>query len=193
MSMACAALQPTGSRATSTTKAIAKALHLCAELRVWWKGYTFLHLSPTKFDRKWPQFRVFGYKISIQQHFKSRLFWKTKAKCQEAENSRISGDPWRDSLRIWPNPVSMQIRLGWWKNRQAQDRVSEIPLQISCWHKILAKVYNLNAFYFMRALSVVVLSWYRIDAKKASRTYISSSWYQIENESHSFFSPKVAH
>ena len=27
--------------------------------------------------------------------------------------------------------------------------VSEIPLQIFCWHKILAKVCNLNAFYFM--------------------------------------------
>ena len=55
-----------------------KALQLCVELRVWWKWFIFLHLSPTKFDRKWPQFHVFGYKGTIQQHFKSRLFWKTK-------------------------------------------------------------------------------------------------------------------
>ena len=38
-------------------------------------------------------FVFFGYKVSIQQHFKSRLFWKTKTKCQGAENSRISGEP----------------------------------------------------------------------------------------------------
>ena len=33
-------------------------------------------------------FVFFGYKVTIQQHFKSRLFWKTKTKYQEAENLR---------------------------------------------------------------------------------------------------------
>ena len=47
-------------RLTTTIKGcLDKALHLCVELRVWWKCFIFLHLSPTKFDRKWPQFRVF--------------------------------------------------------------------------------------------------------------------------------------
>ena len=29
-----------------------RELNFCAELRVWWKCYIFLNLSPTKFDRK---------------------------------------------------------------------------------------------------------------------------------------------
>ena len=60
---------------------------LWGTLRVWRKCYIFLHLSPTKFDENDHNF------VSIQQHFKSRLLLKTKTKCQEAENSRISSEP----------------------------------------------------------------------------------------------------
>ena len=42
-----------------TNSVNSRVYNFCAELRVWWKCYIFLHLSPTKFDRKWPQFHVF--------------------------------------------------------------------------------------------------------------------------------------
>ena len=73
---------------------VTKALHLSAELRFWWKCYSFLHLGPTKFERKIATVSCFfGYKVAIEQHFKSRLFRKTKTKCQETENSLISVEP----------------------------------------------------------------------------------------------------
>ena len=66
-------------------------LNFCAELKIWWKCYIFLHLSPI-----WPNYHTFVSlainKVSIQQHCKSRLFWKTKTKFQEAENLCKSSD-----------------------------------------------------------------------------------------------------
>ena len=60
--------------------------------------YSYI-LVPPKIEND-HNFVFFGYKVTIQQHFKSRLFWKTK--CQEAENSRISGDPWVKGNNILP-------------------------------------------------------------------------------------------
>ena len=57
------------------------------------KAYKKQTLVPPNLIENDHNFLFFGYKVSIQQHFKSRLFWKTKTKCQEAENSRISGEP----------------------------------------------------------------------------------------------------
>ena len=75
-----------------------KALRLCVELRVLQKSYyIFLHLSPTKFERKWPQFRVFLVINGIKYEFRNTLnyvcFEKQKNKCQEAKNSCISSKP----------------------------------------------------------------------------------------------------
>ena len=78
-----------------------KALQLCVELWVFLNEVLFLRESFVIYSyilvhQIWLKMTIiscfWGYKVSIQQHFKSRLFWKTK--CQEAENSRISGDPW---------------------------------------------------------------------------------------------------
>ena len=46
-------------------------------------------------------------KVSIQQHFKSCLLWKAKTKCQKAENSRITSEPWflpthYETWSLWP-------------------------------------------------------------------------------------------
>ena len=49
--------------------------------------FTFLHLSSPNLIENDHNFVFFDYKVSTQQHFESRLFWK---KCREAENSRIT-------------------------------------------------------------------------------------------------------
>ena len=70
-------------------KSIFWVYNFCAELRVWWKCCIFLHLIvPPNLIENYHNFVFFGYKVTIQPHFKSRLFWKTKY--QEAENLRKS-------------------------------------------------------------------------------------------------------
>ena len=72
-------------------------------------------------------FVFFGYKVSIQQHFQSHLFWKTKPKCQEAENSCISSEPcsfmlqkskyqnseiaFLEAIKIWRYPGKYKVRI----------------------------------------------------------------------------------
>ena len=51
--------------------------------------YIFLHLSSSNLIENDHNFVFFGYKVSTQQHFKITFVLKN---CQEAENSRISGD-----------------------------------------------------------------------------------------------------
>ena len=53
-----------------------------------WKCcYIFLHLSSPNLIENDHNLVFFGYKVSTQQHFKSRLFWKTA-------KHALSGDAW---------------------------------------------------------------------------------------------------
>ena len=50
--------------------------------------YSYILVPPNLIEND-HNFVLFGYKVTIQQHFlKSRLFWKTKTKYQEAGNLR---------------------------------------------------------------------------------------------------------
>ena len=70
-----------------------KACQACVRLRVFLSNVPFYHESGfciliskkfTKFDRKWPHFMFFDYKVPTQKHFKPRSFWKNAGKLRIA-------------------------------------------------------------------------------------------------------------
>ena len=60
--------------------------------------YSYILVPPNLIEND-HNFVFFGYKVTIQQHFKSRLFWKTKY--QEAENLHKSYILWFSACQIF--------------------------------------------------------------------------------------------